>query len=233
MSDPSTTSSSFPSTTTSPTASTPTDTPGPLSGQPLSYTIIPLGILAIAAAVTLIICIRRKRAGRPFNWTGISDADIERANRNTATRRPVGRGGRQWAVWRTDDGLGLDENGDAPPAYEPKARPGQTLESTPVRGDTTAAVHGSYELDDMRRPDGTTVGSSSSPSPPGSPGPVVTAPAQAHTQQEAPPPEYDSVTAGSTPPPPSTPHPGTVAAPPASPLITTPPPAVSFTGRRG
>jgi len=211
----------------------------------LSFSIIPVIIVVVAVAVVVGLCIRRRRAGRGNapNWSGISSNDIERANRRNGTGTGPRRAGRTWAVWRNDDSLGLDEHGEAPPAYAVKAQPGQSLATgIPVRGDTVADLQTSYELDDMRRPrQGEASSSSSSSPPPLPPSSPIATPAQTHLASgaaEPPPPEYGTVTAGSQPPPPDAPHPSEISESNAAsttdaPLITTPPPAVSIWRSRG
>lgn len=217
-------------------------------GNSLSFSLIPIIVIVVAVGAALCFCVRRRRRGNNANWPGISPNDIERANRHNnrpgaAANGGAPRRGRTWAVWRNDDGL--NEEGEAPPAYEPKAQPGQSLATgIPFRGDTAQDVQNSYEMDDMRRPtpdraqQPAEASSSSSPSP----APPIATPAETHAAPgtEPPPPDYGAVTAGPASQPRTALHPSSANGnssnnPPSTdaPLITTPPPAVSMWRSRG
>ncbi|KAM0285667.1 hypothetical protein ACHAQH_001373 [Verticillium albo-atrum] len=157
MSEPSQT-SSVP--TISPPASpSPTETGSSDSffdfSAPVSWIFIPILILALVAASLACLTLRRRRRrrrrlGPNGPWPGSHPrSDLERAQGANRARGPYARGARAWAPRSSE---GLNELGEAPPAYEPKAKPGQSL---------AHERDGSVELQQLERVDG-----ASSPTPP-------------------------------------------------------------------
>ncbi|OLN85991.1 hypothetical protein CCHL11_05330 [Colletotrichum chlorophyti] len=159
-------------------------------GGPFTWILTPLIIfLALGILATLIQFERRRRlrkAGLQRPWPR---RDLE-ANRQRARGQRSSRNGR-WA-WTTRSDEGLDEFGEAPPAYEPKAKPGQALplgrgfEMAQAEHTATGAIsppgpalgHSSSVPTYSMPPDySTATGSTSSSTPPSavaSPAPAVT-----------------------------------------------------------
>ncbi|KDN67459.1 hypothetical protein CSUB01_07956 [Colletotrichum sublineola] len=160
-----------------------------LSDTPYTWILTPLVVfLAIGILATLIQLQRRRRLRKLGIQRPWPHRDLE-ANRPRARGQRSSRNGR-WA-WTTRSDEGLDEFGEAPPAYERKAKPGQSLprdgsfemahvEHTatgaipppPPIGGTSAGDRGSMPPDYD-----TATGSASSTSPP-----VVTSPPPAMTR---------------------------------------------------
>ncbi|WYZ41530.1 hypothetical protein EsH8_V_000425 [Colletotrichum jinshuiense] len=96
-----------------------------LSATPYTWILTPLVVfLSIGILATLIQFQRRRRLRKLGLQRPWPRRDLE-ANRPGTGRQRSSRNGR-WA-WTTRTDEGLDEFGEAPPAYEPKAKPGQTL----------------------------------------------------------------------------------------------------------
>ncbi|ROT41374.1 hypothetical protein SODALDRAFT_331096 [Sodiomyces alkalinus F11] len=124
-----------------PTSSDPPREEGGLfDGSPI-WVVIPLVLLIIATALAscIIFCRRRRRrlgAPTPSNWDYDDQADIHRDYRGPYANpiiRPTSSNplyGRRtgWTGWASRSAEGLNEFGEAPPAYEPKAEdPAQSL----------------------------------------------------------------------------------------------------------
>ncbi|TDZ39827.1 hypothetical protein C8035_v002143 [Colletotrichum spinosum] len=96
-----------------------------VSSNPYTWILTPLIVfLAIGILATLIQFQRRRRLRKLGLQRPWPRRDLE-ANRQRAGGQRSSRTGR-WA-WTTRSDEGLDEFGEAPPAYEPKAKPGQAL----------------------------------------------------------------------------------------------------------
>ncbi|GJC79503.1 hypothetical protein ColLi_02341 [Colletotrichum liriopes] len=96
-----------------------------LSDTPYTWILTPLVVfLAIGIIATLVQFQRRRRLRKLGIQRPWPRRDLE-ANRQRARGQRSSRNGR-WA-WTTRSDEGLDEFGEAPPAYEPKAKPGQAL----------------------------------------------------------------------------------------------------------
>ncbi|EQB48226.1 hypothetical protein CGCF415_v003354 [Colletotrichum fructicola] len=96
-----------------------------LSSAPYTWILTPLIVfLSIGILATLIQFQRRRRLRRLGLQRPWPRRDLE-ANRQRAGGQRSSRNGR-WA-WTTRPDEGLDEFGEAPPAYEPKAKPGQAV----------------------------------------------------------------------------------------------------------
>ncbi|KAF9882009.1 hypothetical protein CkaCkLH20_00045 [Colletotrichum karsti] len=98
-----------------------------LSSTPYTWILTPLIVfLAIGILATLVQFQRRRRLRRLGLQRPWPRRDLE------ANRQGAGAGGQRssrngrWA-WTTRSDEGLDEFGEAPPAYEPKAKPGQAV----------------------------------------------------------------------------------------------------------
>ncbi|KAK1486843.1 hypothetical protein CCUS01_15034 [Colletotrichum cuscutae] len=160
-----------------------------LSNMPYTWILTPLIVfLALGIIATLVQFQRRRRLRKLGLQRPWPRRDLE-ANRQRGQRSS--RNGR-WA-WTTRSDEGLDEFGEAPPAYEPKAKPGQSyaregsfemahhVEHTargampppPPIGGTAGVGRGSLPPDY-----GTATGSTSSSTPP----PAVTSPPTAMTR---------------------------------------------------
>ncbi|KAL0942581.1 uncharacterized protein CTRU02_200467 [Colletotrichum truncatum] len=96
-----------------------------LSSTPYTWILTPLIVfLAIGILATLVQFQRRRRLRKLGLQRPWPRRDLE-ANRQRQGGQRSSRNGR-WA-WTTRSDEGLNEFGEAPPAYEPKAKPGQTL----------------------------------------------------------------------------------------------------------
>ncbi|GKT45124.1 uncharacterized protein ColSpa_05305 [Colletotrichum spaethianum] len=102
-----------------------TGNPLSLSDTPYTWILTPLVVfLSLGILATLIQFQRRRRLRKLGIQRPWPRRDLE-ANRPRARRQRSSRGGR-WA-WTTRTDEGLNEFGEAPPAYEPKPKPGQAL----------------------------------------------------------------------------------------------------------
>ncbi|KAK2065285.1 hypothetical protein LY76DRAFT_364450 [Colletotrichum caudatum] len=158
-----------------------------LSDTPYTWILTPLVVfLAIGILATLIQFQRRRRLRKLGIQRPWPRPDPE-ANRPRARVQRTSRTGR-WA-WTTRSDEGLDEFGEAPPAYERKAKPGQSLprdgsfEMAHVEHTATGAIHPTPPIGGTASgargsmpPDyDTATGSASTPPPVvASPPPVVT-----------------------------------------------------------
>ncbi|WQF88592.1 hypothetical protein CDEST_13606 [Colletotrichum destructivum] len=157
-----------------------------LSDTPYTWILTPLVVfLAIGILATLIQFQRRRRLRKLGLQRPWPRRDLE-ANRQRTRGQRSSRNGR-WA-WTTRSDEGLDEFGEAPPAYEPKAKPGQTLPRD-----------GSFEMAHVEH---TATGSIPPPPPIG---------ATAGSSRGSMPPDYSTATGSS----PSTP-PSTIMSPPSA-----------------
>ncbi|KZL72249.1 hypothetical protein CT0861_12119 [Colletotrichum tofieldiae] len=160
-----------------------------LSDTPYTWILTPLVVfLAIGIIATLVQFQRRRRLRKLGIQRPWPRRDLE-ANRQRARGQRSSRNGR-WA-WTTRSDEGLDEFGEAPPAYEPKAKPGQALprdgsfEMAHVEHTTMGAIPppppiggtAGGERGSMPPDYGTATGSTSS-----TPSPVVTSPPPAMTR---------------------------------------------------
>ncbi|OHE92952.1 hypothetical protein CORC01_11745 [Colletotrichum orchidophilum] len=159
-----------------------------LSNMPYTWILTPLIVfLALGIIATLVQFQRRRRLRKLGLQRPWPRRDME-ANRQRGGGQRSSRNGR-WA-WTTRSDEGLDEFGEAPPAYEPKAKPGQTfaregsfemahvehtargtIASPPLTGSSAGVDRGSLPPDY-----GTATGSTSSTPPPAvaSPPPAMT-----------------------------------------------------------
>lgn len=156
-----------------------------LSPTPYTWILTPLVVfLAIGILATLIQFQRRRRLRKLGLQRPWPRRDLE-ANRQRAGGQRSSRTGR-WQ-WTTRSDEGLDEFGEAPPAYEPKAKPGQAVRD------------GSFEMAHVEHPAG------AFPPPP----PLATA---AGPERGSLPPDYGTATSSASS---STPPPAVMSPPPA------------------
>lgn len=96
-----------------------------MSSTPYTWILTPLIVfLAIGILATLVQFQRRRRLRRLGLQRSWPRRDVE-ANGQRTGGQSSSRNGR-WA-WTTRSDEGLNEFGEAPPAYEPKAKPGQAV----------------------------------------------------------------------------------------------------------
>ncbi|KAM0333274.1 hypothetical protein ACHAQA_001935 [Verticillium albo-atrum] len=208
MSDPSPTSAVPSASASSSSSPFPTESSSSDSffdfSAPASWIFIPIILLVFVVASLSCLTVRRRRrrriAAANAAWPGHSPYDPERGGSGGPHTRggPYSARARRARPWAARSSEGLNELGEAPPAYEPKAKPGRGLADDD--NDSNGVELQQFE----HRPD---AGAPSSPSV-SSPPPHLSS-AGTHL-----PPDYSTVGAGGAP-----------ASPP--PLITIPQNAVS------
>ncbi|KAF6839568.1 hypothetical protein CPLU01_01705 [Colletotrichum plurivorum] len=156
-----------------------------LSPTPYTWILTPLVVfLAIGILATLIQFQRRRRLRKLGLQRPWPRRDLEANSQRAGAQRSSRTGRWQWTT-RSDEGL--DEFGEAPPAYEPKAKPGQAVRD------------GSFEMAHVEHSTGAI------PPPP----PMAVA---AGTDRGSLPPDYGTATSSSSS---STPPPAVMTPPPA------------------